>query len=113
MSGYCHIHPMRQITFVEWCKKLVPIMQAADSFNLITQSKLIDEYTLIPSLWQVMPPIDKKTSVAIVEHFGKDAWSVECCGELIKSLKISLAVSLLLFVTLCILIEASKKSSTK
>ncbi len=65
--------------------------QAADSFNLITQSKQIDEYTLLPSLWQAMPPADKKTTVAIVEHFGKDAWSVECCGELIKALKISVA----------------------
>jgi hypothetical protein len=30
-------HPMRQIPFSEWCKKLDPFMQAADSFNLITQ----------------------------------------------------------------------------
>jgi hypothetical protein len=29
--------------------------------------------------------------VAIIEHFGKDAWSVECCGELIKALHINLA----------------------
>ncbi len=66
-------------------------MQAADSFNLITQSKQIDEYVLLLSLWQAMPPVDKKTAVAIVVQFGKDAWSVECCGELIKSLKISLS----------------------
>ncbi len=66
-------------------------MQAADSFNLIMQSEQIDEYTLLPSLWQAMPPVEKKTVVAIVEHFGEDAWSVECCGELIKALKISLA----------------------
>jgi hypothetical protein len=38
-----------------------------------------------------MPPVEKKTAVAIVEHFGEDAWSVECCGEFIKALKISLA----------------------
>jgi hypothetical protein len=50
-------------------------MQAADSFNLIRQSK----HTLLPSLWQAMPSVDKKTAVAIVEHFGKDAWNVECC----------------------------------
>ncbi len=66
-------------------------MKAADSFNLIMQSKQIDKYTLLPSLWQAMPPVDKKTAVAIFEHFDKDAWSVECCGELIKALKISLA----------------------
>jgi hypothetical protein len=48
-------------------------MQAADSFNLITQSKQIDEYTLLPSLWQAMPSVDKKTVVAIVEQFGEDA----------------------------------------
>jgi hypothetical protein len=83
---------MRQITCAEWCKKLKPFMQASDSFNLIMQSKQIDEYMLLPSLWQAMPPGDKKTAVAIVEHFGKDTWSVECCRELtIKALKISLA----------------------
>ncbi len=60
-------------------------MQAADSFNLIMQSEQIDEYMFLPSLWQAMPPVCKKTAVAIVERFGKDAWSVECCGELIKT----------------------------
>ncbi len=66
-------------------------MQAAVSFNLIAQSKNFDEYLLLPSLWQAIPPVDKKTVVAIVEHFSKDAWSVECCGELSKALKLSLA----------------------
>ena len=75
-----NLHPMRQITFAEWCKKLEPFMQAADSFNLTMQSKQIDECTLLPSLGQAMPPVDKKTAVAKVEHFGEDAWSVECCG---------------------------------
>jgi hypothetical protein len=82
---------MRQITFAEWCKKLEQFIQAADSFNLIMQSKQIDEYTLLPSLWQAMPPVDKKTAVALVEHFSEYSWSVEWCGELIKALKISLA----------------------
>ncbi len=68
---------MRQITFAEWCKKLEQFIQAADSFNLIMQSKQIDEYTLLPSLWQAMPPVDKKTAVALVEHFSEYSWSVE------------------------------------
>ena len=58
-------HPMRMIPFADWCKKLESFMQAADSFNLITQSQKIDEYTLLPALWQAMPPVDKKTAVAI------------------------------------------------
>jgi hypothetical protein len=37
-----------------------------------------------------MPPVDKKTALEIVEHFSKDAWSVECCGESIKASKICL-----------------------
>jgi len=41
---------------------LESFMQAADFFNLITQSQEIDEYTLLPALWQAMPPVDKKTS---------------------------------------------------
>jgi hypothetical protein len=45
-----NLHPMRMISFADWCKKLEPFMQAADSYNLITQSKDIDEYTLLPAL---------------------------------------------------------------
>jgi hypothetical protein len=48
------LQPMRQIPFAEWCKKLEPFMQAADSFNLITESKQVYEYMLLPSLWQAM-----------------------------------------------------------
>jgi hypothetical protein len=51
-----NLHPMRMIPFADWCKKLEPFMQAADSFNLITQSLEIDEYTLLPALWQAMLP---------------------------------------------------------
>jgi hypothetical protein len=50
------------IPFADWCKKLEPFMQAADSFNHITQSQEIDEYTLLPALWQAMSPVDKKTA---------------------------------------------------
>jgi hypothetical protein len=57
-----NLHPMRQITFAEWCKTLEQFMQAVDSLNLIMQSKQIDEYMLLPSLWQAMPPADKKTA---------------------------------------------------
>ena len=52
-----NLRPMRMIPFADWCKKLEPFMQAADSFNLITQSQEIDEYTLLPALWQAMSPV--------------------------------------------------------
>jgi len=53
---------------------LEPLMQAADSFNLITQSQEISEYTLLPALWQAMLPVDKKTAAAIVQRFFENAW---------------------------------------
>jgi hypothetical protein len=62
-------------------------MQAADSFNLITQSQEIDEYTLLPALWQAMPPVDKKTAVAIVQRFSNNAWGHDCCSALITAFK--------------------------
>ncbi len=36
-------HTLGEMTFAEWCKKMEPLMHAADSFNLIMQSKQIDE----------------------------------------------------------------------
>jgi hypothetical protein len=72
---------------------------------------------LLPSLWQAMPPDDRKTAVAIDEDFGEDAWSVEFCEDLIKALQISLADLTLL--QHCILLrigkplQASKNSLTK
>jgi len=83
--------PMRMIPFADWCKKLEPFMQAADSFNLITQSQEIDEYTLLPALWQVMPPVDKKTAAAIVQQFSDNAWGLDCCSALITALKIKMS----------------------
>jgi hypothetical protein len=87
-----NLHPMRMIPFADWCKKLKPFMQAVDSFNLITQSQEeIDEYTLLPALWQAMPPVDKKTAVDIVQRFSDNDWGLDCCSALITALKIKLS----------------------
>jgi hypothetical protein len=83
-----NLHPMRMISFAGWCKKLEPFMQAANYFNHISKSKDIDEYILLPALWQAMLPADKKTAVAIVQHFSKNAWDLDCCSELINALNI-------------------------
>ncbi len=66
-------------------------MQAADSFNLITQSQEINEYTLLPALWQAMLPVDKKTAAAIVQGFSDNAWGLDCCSALITALKIKMS----------------------
>jgi hypothetical protein len=79
------------IPFAEWCKKLEPFMQAADSFNLITQSQEIGEYTLLPALWQAMLPVDKNTAAAIVQRFSDNAWGLDCCSALITALKIKMS----------------------
>jgi hypothetical protein len=86
-----NLHPMRMIPFADWCKKLEPFMQAADSFNLITQSQEIDEYTLLPALWQAMLPVDKKTAAAIAQRFFNNAWGLDCCSALIMALKIKMS----------------------
>jgi hypothetical protein len=112
---FCQSSPMRQIPFAEWCKKLEPFMQAADSFNLITQSKKIDEYVLLPSLRQAMPPVDKKTAVAIIDHLARmhgvmnvvESWWRQS-KSVLQTLHHCSLVSFLLLITLCILIEASK-----
>ena len=86
-----NLHPVRMIPFADWCKKLEPFMQAADSFNLITQSQEIDEYTLLPALWQAMSPVDKKTAATIVQRFTDNAWGLDCCSALITALKIKMS----------------------
>jgi hypothetical protein len=79
------------IPFADWCKKLEPFMQAADSFNLITLSQEINEYTLLPALWQAMLPVDKKTAAAIVQCFSDNAGGLDCCSALITALKIKMS----------------------
>ncbi len=69
-----NLHPMRMIPFADWCKKLEPFMQAADSFNLITQSQEINEYTLLPVLWQAVLPVDKKTAATIIRRLNMFAY---------------------------------------
>ena len=46
-----NLHPFKQLSFKDWCKKIEPHMQAADGFDLVTQSdNNLDEYTLLPAL---------------------------------------------------------------
>ena len=87
-----NLHPKHQISFEAWCKKLEPFMKAADSFNLIAQSNNnFDVYTLLPGIWQAMSPLEKQSAVDIVQRYDKNAWSVECCHNLMRALQVSLA----------------------
>ena len=63
-----NLHPKYQLSFQKWCEKLAPFMQAADRFNLVTQSAgNFDTYTLLPTIWQAMTPSEKQVAVAIVQ----------------------------------------------
>ncbi len=53
-------------------------------------SQEIDEYTLLPALWQAMSPVDKKTAATIVQRFTNNAWGLDCCSALITALKIKM-----------------------
>jgi hypothetical protein len=85
-----NLHPRFQIPFSEWCKKLEPFMMAANSFDLFTQSKDVDEYTLLPTFWQAMPTEEKKAAVAIVRRFKDEMWGAECCCELMTAMHCNL-----------------------
>lgn len=84
-------HPTRQISFEDWCVKIAPHLQASDSFHLIKQNAEIDEYTLLPAFWQAMAPEDKKLAVEIVRKHGDNAWDLNCCRELIRSLSLTMS----------------------
>ena len=62
-------------------------MQAANSFDLVTQSNNnLDVYTLLLILWQAMSLAQKQSAVDIVQAFHKNAWDVDCCHALTKAL---------------------------
>ena len=45
-------------------EKIVHHMHASESFNLVTKSK-VDEYQLLPELWQAMVPEDKSKALSV------------------------------------------------
>ncbi len=93
----------------------------AYNLSFLTASLVSPPFDLVMSnIINMLTSTHKKTEVAIVEHFGKDAWSVECCGELIKALKITLADLTLLQPCIFLAIDnplhldrGAKKSLTK
>ncbi|KAL7528028.1 LOW QUALITY PROTEIN: hypothetical protein ACHAXR_004391, partial [Thalassiosira sp. AJA248-18] len=74
-----NLHPKFRLSFEDWCKKIGPHMQASDSFKLVTQDN-VDEYTLLPAIWQAMVPEEKKKAVEIYRKHN--SWSPDCLVEL-------------------------------
>lgn len=83
-----NLHPRHQIPFADWCKKIEPFMKAADSFDLVTQSKTIDTYKLLPAYWQAMEPAQKRSAVAIVKRH-ESSWNLDCLLELKDALTLT------------------------
>ena len=81
-----NLHPKHRIPFDEWCKKIAPFMNAADSFDLVLKDN-IDPYLLLPALWQAMTPEDKRKAMSIYVNHGK-SWSVECIQDMMDGLVI-------------------------
>ena len=68
-------------------------MQAGDGFELGTQNdNALDEYTMLPGAWHTILPVEKKSAVEIVKNFDNNAWSIECCRELMAALKVNISV---------------------
>jgi type II secretory pathway component PulJ len=87
-----NLHPKFQMPFKDWCKKIEPSMQAADSFDLVArEDSCLDVYTLLPAKWQVMAPTDKQTAVDIVKRHGQNAWDINCIHELVTTLKVPMS----------------------
>ena len=85
-------HPLKQIPFHEWCKKIERFMQAADSFDLTKQDSIdIDTYTLTPSWWQAMSSELKTLAVQIVKDAGDNAWGYDCVMRLHQELSVKIS----------------------
>ena len=59
-----NLHPCHMLPFKDWSKKIEHHMQASDSFDLVTQSN-VDDYRLLPALWQAMVPQEKFKAVSV------------------------------------------------
>ena len=69
-----NLHPRHMLSFSDWCKKISPFMQSADSFELVTQNK-VNEYKLLPAVWKAMTPLEKGNTVEI---FPKTQFIMVC-----------------------------------
>ena len=83
-----NLHPVEQLPFKEWCHKIDPFMQAANSFDLVTQSNDVDTYLLLTAFWQAMSPAEKRLVVRMVDSH-KYCWSVACVQQLKTELKVN------------------------
>ena len=59
-----NLHPRFMLAFEDWFKNISPFMMASDLFNLVMQSN-VDEYHLLPALWQAMSTEHKGKAVEI------------------------------------------------
>lgn len=82
-----NLHPKFRLSFEDWCKKIEPHMQASDLFKLVTQDN-VDEYTLLPAMWQAMLPEEKKKAVAIYTKHG--SWTPDCLVDLKNEFSITI-----------------------
>ena len=82
-----NLHPKFRIPCSEWCKKIEPVMTAADSFMLVVQDK-IDPYKLLPVIWQSMSSDHKHRAMAIYEEQNKE-WDVNCITTMMKDLLVA------------------------
>ena len=84
-----NLHPLKQIPFPEWCKKIEPFMQASDGYDLFTRDDgNIDLYKLLPILWQTMSTEQKTNAVSTVQKYDGAAWGIDCIRELCKVLSV-------------------------
>ena len=63
-------------------------MKAVDSFDLVTQSKTIDTYKLLPAYWQAMEPVQKRSAMTIVKRH-ESSWNLDCLLELKDALTLT------------------------
>ena len=68
------------LPFKDWCKKIEHYMHAYDSFDLVNQSN-VDEYPLLPELWQSMVT-EEKSKDLYVFHLHDYMWTPSCVMDL-------------------------------
>ena len=59
-----NLHPKFRVDFPSWCTRISGFLQGGDSFK--PELSLIDKYSLLPSFWHGMDPVDKKRCAEIL-----------------------------------------------
>lgn len=83
-----NLNPKFRVPFPVWCERISGFLQGGESFK--PEKVLADPYTLLPSFWHGMSPVEKKQCAQVLsQHAG--AYTAECVLQLHREMHVPLS----------------------